>query len=194
MEVTFKVSNLAGAVAQIPPTEAGTGIAYVLTWKHGDDLWFVGAHVDPAGTFTYAAGRPQSVPFTGTGGPKFVIYNTSVNATPVTTGSADVGTGTIIIDVPLTTVGGLSAGSRLLQATGFSQVERTAPAGINAGLADGADATPPFDDTLSLQPPVPEAPMGAALLLLGAFAALVFTRWRRRATRGVSAIRPTPTG
>ena len=184
LEVTIKVSNLANAVAQITnnqPGEGATGISYELTWKHANDLWFVGANVDSSGTFTYNAGRPQSVPFTVSGGPKFAVYATSQNASPVTTGSANTTTGVITIDVPTSMLGNLQGGDRLLQATGFTLVQRGA-AGA-APLADQADATPSFDDSLGGPGPrIPEVPFPVVLVILGGVIWLaVLLRRRARA-------------
>ena len=186
LEVTFKVASLSNAVTQVnqaQPAEATTGITYVLSWKHANDVWFVAAHVNPLGVFTYDAGRPQSVPFTLTGGPKFAIYATSQNATPVSTGTADTNTGTITVDVPTSLLGGLTSGDRLLQATGFSLAERgTSGAAL---LADQADATPSFDDSLGGGTAVaPEVPLAALVVVVGAAAivAAVTVRRRRRPT------------
>jgi len=180
LQVTFAVKNLANAVTQVPPTEGATGITYVLTWKHADDLWYAAAHLDPAGSATFDAGLPQSVPFTGTGGPKFAVYGPNPNSTVLSGGSVDTTHGTITIDVPLADVGGLKPGDRLLQATGFSLVDRGHPgAGI---LADQSDATPSFDDSL-VAPGVgvPEAPWVVLLPLVAAVTALTL-RARRRTT------------
>lgn len=186
VEVTFKVADLTNAVAQIPPSEAGTAITYVLAFKHADDLWFVAAEVDASGTFNYTAGRPQSVPFTATGGPKYAEYSASRNASLVSGGTADTATGTITVDVPTAMLGGLTSGDRLLQATGFSLVEHAPPHVDN--LADQADATPSFDDTLGQAPvSVPETPWAPAVLLLGAVAVAVGSRRRRRRRRGHAA-------
>ena len=96
------MKDLNNAFLQIPPAEAadGTGLTYLLVWKFNNDVWFVSARVDPSGTFTYWAGRPQSNNFTATGGPKYAIYDAGSNAT-AETGSVDTSNGTITVDVPV---------------------------------------------------------------------------------------------
>ena len=95
-------------------------------------------------------------------------------------GSPDLTTGVITIDVPIADVGGAGPGSRLIDATGFSLVDRAAGTGSTTpALADQADVTAAFDDQLPGGPPraLPEAP-GAALIVV--IAALSAALWRRR--------------
>lgn len=145
LRVTFKVNSLSGGVASLPPVGA-TGITYLLTWKYKDDLWYAAAHENGVGTFIYDAGRPQSVPFTLTGGPKFAGYTLNPNSTQVA-GTVDRTARTITIDVPTSAVGNVDAHSRLLQVTGFTLADRGATA-----LADQADQTRSFDDFLGVIP------------------------------------------
>jgi len=86
------------------------------------------------------------------------------------TGSVDTTAGTITIDMPTSLLGGLTTGSRMIDATGFSLVDRAAGAGsVTPALADGADVTPAFDDKLAVAPVgVPEAPWLPAVVLVGA--------------------------
>ncbi len=185
LEVSFKVSNLTGAVAQLPAAELAdsTGITYLLVWKFNNDVWFVSARVDPSGQFTYWAGRPQSNNFTGSGGPKYAIYDAGSNANAITTASANTTTGVITIDVPTSDVGSIASGNRLIDATGFSLVDRTAGVGSSTpALADQADVTTAFDDPLTLPDTgIPEAPWVPALLVVAAAGAGM--GWRQRQTR-----------
>jgi hypothetical protein len=182
LEVGFTVSSLKNIVSQIPAAEGGIGVTYVLVWKYLDDVWFASARIDASGTFTFWAGRPQSVPFTATGGPKYGVYDAGTNATQVT-GTPDTTNGTITIDVPTSLLGGLATGSRMIDATGFSLVDRAAGAGsVTPALADGADVTQAFDDKLAVAPVgVPEAPWLPAVVLVGAgLIAATAVRRRRR--------------
>jgi hypothetical protein len=187
LQVTFDVKNLANAFLQLPPAEAAgaNAVTYLLLWKFDNDVWFVSARVDATGQFTYWAGRPQSNNFTATGGPKYAIYDAGSNANPITTGTANTTTGHITIDVPVSDLGGLASGSRLIDATAFSLVDRTVSvASTTAQLADQADETAAFDDLLQFPAaPIPEVPMPGLLLIaaLGAGFA-VARRSRRRAT------------
>jgi len=185
VEVRFSVSNLVNAVAQLPASELAdsTGITYLLLWKYNNDVWFVSARVDPSGTFTYWAGRPQSDNFTATGGPKYAIYDAGSNASAVTTGTANTSTGVITIDVPTSDLGGIGQGTRLLDATGFTLVDRAVGAGsLTPALADQADVTPAFDDTLLVPGTgIPEAPW-VPMLILAATGGAVWAG-RRRALR-----------
>jgi hypothetical protein len=181
LDVSFTVKDLANAVRQIPPAEAGTGITYVLSWKKTDatgtpDLYFAAAHVDPSGTATYVAGRPQSVPFTATGGPKFISYGPGQNAS---TATGAISGNTITMHVPASSIGSVKSGDLLLQATGFSIVDR-GPFGHSLG--DQADATRSFDTLLGAPSTnVPESTWVPALALIAAAAVFVVARRRRTA-------------
>ncbi|MFN2582509.1 MAG: hypothetical protein ABR498_07195 [Candidatus Dormibacteria bacterium] len=174
VEVTFTVKNLSSAFQQLAtnaPTEAAgaTGITYLLVWKYNNDVWFTSAKVDPSGNFTYWAGRPQSDNFTATGGPKYAIYDAGSNANAISTASVDTTKGTITIDVPASDLGNVVSGTRLLDATGFSLVDRAAgTASTTPALADQADETTAFDDTLAIPTAsTPEVPWTPALIVLG---------------------------
>jgi hypothetical protein len=189
LEVTFNIKNLANAMAQLPPTElaGATGITYLLVWKYNNDVWFVSARVDPSNTFTFWAGRPQSNNFTLSGGPKYAIYDAGSNSQPITTGTADTSTGTITIDVPTSDLGGIASGTRLLDATGFSLVDRTVSVGsTTAVLSDQADETTAFDDLLQFPAaPIPEVPWPGLLLLPALVAGVAAVRRSRRRTTAV---------
>ncbi|MHB8509181.1 MAG: hypothetical protein ACYDGR_11125 [Candidatus Dormibacteria bacterium] len=156
LRVHIRARDLSNPVPALPPTEGASGVTYLLTWKWNDDTWYAAAHFDAANNVTYDAGRPQSVPFTGTGGPKFAAYVVNSNSTSVP-GTVDRTHGDIFIEVPTAAVGGIGAGARMLQATAFTLADRGT--GV---LSDQADATPPFDDLLGSAPaassPSPTAP------------------------------------
>lgn len=186
LQVTFTVKDLKNAFAQLPAAEAAGagGITYLLVWKFNNDVWFASARVDPSGSFTYWAGRPQSNNFTLTGGPKYAIYDAGSNAHSVS-GSADTSTGTITIDVPTSDVGNVNASDRLIDVTGFTLVDRLAGTGSTTpALADQADVTTAFDDALGAGPgtQTPDVPWAPLLLLVGACVAVPLARRRRRAS------------
>ncbi|MDQ6748853.1 MAG: hypothetical protein M3010_12205 [Candidatus Dormibacteraeota bacterium] len=153
LNVSFRVADLSSPATSLPPAELASGadaVTYLLTWKWHDDVWFAAAKVDLAGQWQFLAGRPQGVPFTGTGGPKIAAYTLGPNSSTVP-GSVDAAAGTINIAVPTAAVGGVGAGQRLLQATGFSLADRVVPIAGQVEavpLADQADVTPSFDDLL----------------------------------------------
>ncbi|GAC1334851.1 MAG: hypothetical protein NVSMB17_17060 [Candidatus Dormibacteria bacterium] len=151
LSVTFRVASLASPAVSLPPSElasGASGITYLLTWKWHDDVWFAAAKVDLAGQWRFLAGRPQSIP--ATGGPKIAAYTLGTNSTTVA-GPVDANAGTITIAVPTSAIGGIAAGQRMIQATGFSLADRVVPFAAQAQavpLADQADVTPSFDDLL----------------------------------------------
>ena len=145
LEVRLDVADLTAPVTSLPASEAATGVTYLVSWHWHDDLWYAAAHVNAAGVWTFDAGQPQSVPFTGTGGPKFAVYSLNPHSSPVT---GAVSGHTIRMTVPTSLVGGPAAGAVLREVTGTSLADIAAP----GTLSDQADATPSFADPLALAP------------------------------------------
>lgn len=176
--VTFKVADLAYPTQALANDGGAAGLSYVLTWKYVDpttgvpDVYFAAAHEPaPGGRFQCVAGRPQSVPFTGTGGPKFAVYGLNPNSQNVNC-VADNAANTVTVTVPVAAVDKLTSGSRLLQASAVSLADRGSA--TDPALADQADTTPSFDDTLGMPatsvaeaPWMPFLPL-AALVVTGA--------------------------
>ena len=187
--VTLSVADLTfptGALA----TDGAQGVSYVLTWKYVDsvsglpDVYFAAAHETAAGQFVCVAGKPQSVPFTGTGGPKFAVYGVNPGASTVPCAVGPDGH-SVVITAPVSSLDNLAPGSRLLQASGFSFADRGSAA--TPVLADQADTTPSFDDTLGLQAgAVAEAPWLPALPLLAVLIVASGVGGRRRRRRSLT--------
>jgi hypothetical protein len=175
-----------------------TGATWLVTWhSHGlsnstpDDFWFASAHLDVAGNTSFLAGKPVSV--FGSSDPKAFQYVSQPGQNTAVTGAFSSAAKTVEVDVPLSAIGGASAGDILYGLTGYTeQVDATTalassvPAGALSGavtIFDSTDQTAPIDVSIApavTAPEVPAVPLLVGAGLLAAGATLVARRRKRR--------------
>ena len=137
-----------------------TGATWLVTWhSHNlqnhtpDDFWFASANLDSKGNQSFLAGKPVSV--FGSGDPKAFQYVSQPGQNTAVTGSFNSTNKTVEVDVPLSAIGGATAGDVLYGLTGFTEevdassaAAASVPSGALSGsitIFDTADQTAPID-------------------------------------------------
>ena len=145
MTVTIDVADASAAAS---PNAMQPNVWYLTVWQYGHKLYFAKAKVDSSGTVTYTAGAPRSFDRVGLNGQTVATLVDYSGGTTVTGTRTPTG---FTLTVPLSLVGGPTAGSLLESVTGFTALDSGLPPEIGPGAGNVptiTDATPAYDVVL----------------------------------------------
>ncbi|HVA60252.1 MAG TPA: hypothetical protein VNG13_06915 [Mycobacteriales bacterium] len=143
--VTMKVKSLASLLTS--PAVGGTTGEWIMRFTTYDpahngngNIYYAAMESIAGATPTFVAGQPQA-----TQAPTLQAVFDSSTAIP---GSYDPKTGTILMEIPFSDLGGHGPGTRLYSATAFTALTVGTLAGNQAGQFNLTKSAPPFDYTI----------------------------------------------
>jgi hypothetical protein len=164
IEVTMKLTSASSIGSRIPQAGATDGLTpiqqakYVTRWDYKGKVFYVGANVTQGENApTYFAGEVNSDSGVLAVGGGTTYYGTKYNAQKTATGRIS-GT-TVVIDVPVASVGGAGKGASLYSVGSYAMLGADDRTVVLNTIPVTVDATPTFDTVLgskvsTAQPPV----------------------------------------